>query len=166
VTTPGSAQAAAKPKAQTRSTTDQQTSATTSGSASAAAREPAEKRSEIDTRLQRKVTLRLKGISLADFCSQMQEQTGAALRASRGVADEKVTVIVKEEPARDVMRAVARLFGYLWERSGSGGEYRYVLDQDLKSRLVEEELRNRDLHAALLSVDAEMEKFRPYRELS
>src|SRR5687768_1978930 len=47
---------------------------------------------QADPRLSRKVTLHLKGASLAVLCAQLQEQTGVELRASRGVADEKVTV--------------------------------------------------------------------------
>jgi hypothetical protein len=120
----------------------------------------------VDPRLFRKITLRLKGVSLAAFCAELQTQTGVELRASQGVADEKVTILVREQPARDLMRAVARLFGYFWARSGEPGEYRYELEQDLKSRLVEEELRNRDLHEALLAMDQQMQKYRPYTQLS
>jgi hypothetical protein len=121
---------------------------------------------QTDPRLSRKVTLSLKGASLADFCAQLQAQTGVEMRASRGVADEKVTVFVKEQPARPLMRAVARLFGYFWERRGEAGSLRYELNQDLKSRLVEEELRNRDLHAALLVLDEQMQQYRPYLDMS
>jgi hypothetical protein len=64
------------------------------------------------------------------------------------------------------MRAVARLFGFLWSRSGQEGAYRYELDQDLRSQLIEEEMRNRDQDAALLALDAEMQKYRPYLEMS
>ena len=86
----------------------------------------------------------------------MQEQTGVELRASRGVADEKVTVFVKEQRARDVIgRAVAHLFGYRWSRSGPEGEYRYTLEQDLKSQLAEEELGMANQNAALLALDAQ-----------
>jgi hypothetical protein len=103
---------------------------------------------------------------LSDFCARLQEQTGVELRASRGVADEKVTVFVKEQTARGLMRAVGRLFGYAWVRSGEEGALRYELDQDLKSQLGDEELRSQDAHAALLAMDAQMQKFRPYLNLS
>jgi hypothetical protein len=116
----------------------------------------------VDPRLFRKVTLQLKGGSLDELCAALQSQTGVRIRASRGVQDEKLTVLVKDEPARDVMRAVARLFTFLWSRSGSDPDYEYEVIQTLKSRLEEEELRNRDAHAALLALDAEMEQYRPY----
>jgi hypothetical protein len=132
----------------------------------AAAREYEREAKVVDTRLFRKVTLQEKGVSLTDLCARLQEQTGVDLRASRGVGDEKVTVFVKEQRARDVMRAIAHLFGYLWSRSGAEGEYRYTVEQDLKSQLAEEELRSRDLNAALLALDAEMQKYRPYLDMS
>jgi hypothetical protein len=131
----------------------------------AAARQYEQQAKVVDTRLFRKITLQVKGMSLADFCAQMQEQTGVELRASRIVADEKVTVFVKDERARDVMRAVARLFGYLWTRSGEESAYRYKLDQDMRSQLFEEELRNHDQNAALLALDAEMQKYRPFLDV-
>jgi hypothetical protein len=74
-----------------------------------------------------------------------------------------------------VMRQLSRPFGYVWLRSGrssSHGEgaersgYRYELVQDLRSQLLEEELRNRDRNAALLALDAEVERYRKYLDLS
>lgn len=119
----------------------------------------------VDSRLFRTVTLQLKGASLEELCAELKAQTGVELSAARGVQDEKVTVFVKEQRARDVMRAVARLFGYVWGRTGGEKEYRYELVQDLRGQLEEEELRNRDQNAALLALDAEMEKLRPYLAL-
>src|SRR5260370_28653035 len=45
-------------------------------------------------------------------------------------------------------------------------QYRYELVQDLRSQLLEEELRNRDQNAALLDMDREMNQYRPYLNLS
>lgn len=113
----------------------------------------------VDARLFRKITLKLKGSSLEEFCQAFEKETGVRVRPSRGVSDEQVTVLVDGVAARDVMRAVARLFGYFWSRTGEPGAYRYELFQDLKSQLAEEELRNRDLDAALLAVDAAMQEY-------
>jgi RNA polymerase sigma-70 factor (ECF subfamily) len=44
--------------------------------------------------------------------------------------------------------------------------YRYELVQDLRSQLLEEELRNRDRHAAMVALDREIQQFRPYLDLS
>jgi hypothetical protein len=139
---------------------------TRGGGVTAAVREYERQAKVIDARLFRKVTVELKGAALSELCRELKAQTGVELRAARGVEDEKVTVFVKEQPARDVMRAVARLFGDLWARSGEEGSYRYELVQDLKSQLVEEELRNADLHAALIGLDQEMGIFRPFLDMS
>jgi hypothetical protein len=64
------------------------------------------------------------------------------------------------------MRQLSRPFGYTWLRSGKTGEYRYELVQDLKSQLMEEELRNRDRNAALLALEREIDRYRPYLALS
>jgi hypothetical protein len=51
-------------------------------------------------------------------------------------------------------------------REAGGRGYRYELVQDLKSQLLEEELRNRDRNEALVALDAEIERYRPYLGLS
>ena len=131
----------------------------------AAEKEYAEQAKVVDTRLFRKVTLRLKAASLAEFCTEMKTQTGVELRPARGLDEEKVTALVKGQRARDVMRAVSRLFGYYWGRTGTADNFQYDLEQDLRSQLAEEELRNRDANAALLAMDTEMQKYRPYLSL-
>src|SRR5262249_16697198 len=56
--------------------------------------------------------------------------------------------------------------GYTWLRGGKQGEYRYELVQDLRSQLLEEELRNRDRNEAVLALDREMQCYRKYLDLS
>jgi hypothetical protein len=141
--------------------------AAASGQAVAAAVEGYKREAAVvDARLFRKVTLQLKGVALEELCAALQAQTGVDLRAARGVSDEKVTVFVKERPAREVMRAIVQLFGYTWLRSKKEDRYRYELAQDLRSQLAEEELRNRDTSAALLELDRQMETYRPYLAMS
>jgi hypothetical protein len=129
----------------------------------------------VDSRLFQKVALQAKGVSFDDFCRELAKQSGIRIEAGRGVADEKVTAFVKERPLRQIMRQVSHLFGYTWLRSGlpspSGGgagarSYRYELAQDLKSQLLEEELRNRDRNEALIAMDQQMQALRPYLDLS
>jgi len=138
----------------------------------------------IDDRLTRKVTLALKGTPLSDLCQQLRSETGIQLTAGPSVTDEKVTLFCEKLPLRDVMRQLSRPFGYTWLRSGRGtrraaeaaregeaaragrGEYRYELVQDLRSQLLEEELRNRDRNAALLALERELQRYRPFLDLS
>src|SRR5713226_8044083 len=135
----------------------------------------------VDSRLTQKVTCAFKGMALSDLCDQLRADTGIQLTAGPSVADEKVTVFCEKLPLRDVMRQLSRPFGYTWLRSrtvdgrrqtavGSpetvrpqdgppstvyrlpSTDYRYELVQDLRSQLLEEELRNRDRDAALLAL--------------
>jgi RNA polymerase sigma-70 factor, ECF subfamily len=145
----------------------------------------------IDSRLTQKVTCAFKGTALSDLCEKLKSDTGIHLAAGPSVADEKVTLFCQKLPLRDVMRQLSRPFGYTWLRSkrasgvggrGSGTDdpsptpdprpptpqpgYRYELVQDLRSQLLEEELRNRDRNAALLALEQEIERYRPYLDLS
>jgi hypothetical protein len=112
------------------------------------------------------VTLAFKGTALSDVCEAVQKETGIHLVAGNSVADEKVTLFCEKLPLREVMRQLSRPFGYTWLRSGTADEYRYELAQDLRSQLLEEELRNRDRNAALLALEKEIERYRPYLDLS
>src|SRR5438128_6816877 len=111
----------------------------------------------VDPRLTEKVTCAFKATALADLCEKLKSDTGIQLTAGPSVADEKVTLFCEKLPLREVMRQLSRSFGYTWLRSGKPGEYRYELVQDLRSQLLEEELRNRDQHASLLSLARAME---------
>src|SRR5262249_30311521 len=86
--------------------------------------------------------------------------------AGNSVADEKVTLFCAKTPLREVMRQLSRPFGYTWIRSGKTGEYHYELVQDLRSQLLEEELRNRDRNAALVALEKELSRYRAYLDLS
>jgi hypothetical protein len=120
----------------------------------------------VDPRLIREVNLQQKASALSDLCERLRADTGIQLTAGSSVADEKVTLFCEKQPLRDVMRQLSRPFGYTWLRSGKTGEYKYELVQDLRSQLLEEELRNRDRNAALLAVEREMQRYRPYLDLS
>jgi RNA polymerase sigma-70 factor (ECF subfamily) len=120
----------------------------------------------IDSRLTQKVICAFKGTALSDLCEKLKSDTGIHLVAGPSVADEKVTLFCEKLPLREVMRQLSRPFGYTWLRSGTPGQYRYELVQDLRSQLLEEELRSRDRHAALLALEQELEKYRPYLQLT
>jgi RNA polymerase sigma-70 factor, ECF subfamily len=120
----------------------------------------------VDGRLTQKVKLAFKGMALSDLCAHLRTEIGVHVTAGASVADEKVTLFCKAMPLREVMRQLSRPFGYTWVRSGKTGEYRYELTQDLRSQLLEEELRNRDRNEALLALEREIERYRPYLGLS
>jgi RNA polymerase sigma-70 factor, ECF subfamily len=127
---------------------------------------PEAEKDVVDSRLMQKATLAFKGTALSDVCEHLRAETSVHVAAGASVADEKVTLFCEKLPLREVMRQLSRPFGYTWLRSGKTGEYRYELVQDLRSQLLEEELRNRDRNAALLSLEREVETYRPYLDLS
>src|SRR5207247_3545244 len=118
------------------------------------------------SRLTQKVTCAFKGTALADLCEALKQETGIHLAAGNSVADEKVTLFCEKTPLREVMRQLSRPFGYTWLRSGTPGQYRYALAQDLRSQLAEQELRNRDRDQALLALEREVDRYRPYLRFS
>jgi hypothetical protein len=120
----------------------------------------------VDARLQRKVHLASKGMAFTDLCALLSEQTGIEITANRRVADDKITAFCEDLPIRDLMRQVSRVFGFTWGRVGQENAYRYELVQDLRSQLLEEELRNRDRNEAMLALDREMQRFQKYLGLS
>src|SRR5205814_3729156 len=120
----------------------------------------------VDSRLAHEVTCAFKATALSDLCEKLKADTGIDLRAGNSVADEKVTVFCEKTPLREVMRQLSRPFGYTWLRSGTPGQYRYELEQDLRSQLQEEELRNRDRDEALLDLQREIDRYWPYLSLS
>jgi RNA polymerase sigma-70 factor, ECF subfamily len=120
----------------------------------------------VDGRLVQKVSLGLKGMALSDVCAHLKAETGVSVVAGNSVADEKVTLFCQKLPLREVMRQLSRPFGYAWVRSGSPGAYRYELVQDLRSQLLEEELRNRDRNEALLALERDLQRYRPYLGLT
>jgi hypothetical protein len=115
----------------------------------------------VDARLSRNVTVAQKETALSDLCDHLREETGIRLAAGSSVADEKVTLFCKAMPLRDVMRQLSRPFGYTWIRSGKAGDHRYELVQDLRSQLLEEELRNRDRSESLLALERDLQRYAP-----
>lgn len=125
-----------------------------------------QERAIVDARLQRKVSLGVKRIALGDLCDRLTKETGIDFSATRGVADDKVTIFCRERPLRDLMRSLSDLLNFTWERTGEEGNYTYRLKQPLRAQLLEEELRNRDRNEALLALDREMERYQNFRGLS
>jgi RNA polymerase sigma factor (sigma-70 family) len=82
---------------------------------------------------------------------------------------------IAQIPLRDLMRQLSRPFGYTWIRSGEpraesrergAAAYRYELVQDMRSQLLEEELRDRDRNAAWLALEEEMQRYQPLLDLA
>jgi hypothetical protein len=118
-----------------------------------------------DPRLDQKTTLKLQKAPLSEVTAALGRAAGVTLQVTPDTADEPALVHVTDQPAREVMRQLARHFGYRWSRSGQAGEYRYELYQDLNARQAEEALRRQDRVRALRALQADLPKRRElYRE--
>jgi hypothetical protein len=120
----------------------------------------------IDARLVRKVSVQAKGISFFDLCERLRRESGVRVTANRCVADDKITLYCHPRPLRDLMRQISRHFGFTWIRKGDEGNYEYELTQTVRSKLLEEGMRERDEEAMLLAIDRAMEPYRPFSGLS
>jgi hypothetical protein len=98
----------------------------------------------IDPRLSHEVDLAEKATALSDLCDALRRETGIHLTARSSVADERVTIFCRSMPLREGApprsggpRQLSRPFGYSWARTRREKEYRYELEQDLRSQLLE-----------------------------
>jgi hypothetical protein len=126
----------------------------------------AQEKAVVDPRLVRTVTLAVKGGSFAELCDRLTSETGITFTADRRVADDNVTIFCTRRPLRDIMREIGRHFSFTWRRNGTEGAYSYELTQTLNAQLLEETLRQKDRDEMLLSLDRQMEWFRPYRGMT
>jgi anti-sigma factor RsiW len=120
----------------------------------------------IDTRLVRRVSMQAKGISFFDLCERLRRESGVRVTANRSVADDKITIFCHPRPLRDLMRQISRHFGFNWVRKGEEGSYEYELTQTLRSKLLEEGMREQDQEQMLLAIDQAMEPYRKFSGLS
>jgi hypothetical protein len=117
-----------------------------------------------DERLFRKVDTEMKGGDLKELADLLTRKTGVRFYVSPDLADLKLSVFVKDLPARDLMRQIVRLFNLEWRRRGEEGRYTYELIQTLKQKLAEEELQRQDTDQMLLNVVDEMEPYLQYKD--
>lgn len=103
----------------------------------------------VDGRLVQNVSLLLKHVSMDELCRELERQAGVHIAAGRNVRDDNVTIFIKKRPLRDVMREISRVFGFVWERDGEEGAYRYKLRQDTASEIAEGQLRDNDISQAI-----------------
>ncbi len=90
-----------------------------------------------DRRLLAKVDLVEKDRPLRDLLPALGNRLGIRLKVSRTLADDKLTVLVKQHPARDLMQHLAEQVEGEWRPSGSG----YLLARSEAGRLRQERLR-------------------------
>jgi hypothetical protein len=97
-----------------------------------------------DARLDQKVSVTAWAEPLEDLLAQLSRQTNVQLLFEGcDVGDQRVHVILNDQPLRRVQTLLAEDLDLYWRRERKGAAYRYVIFQDLRSRKQEAELRSR-----------------------
>lgn len=99
-----------------------------------------------DPRLDKKVSLEVNHAKLEDVVKQLSDQSGVVIKAGSGkldwrVKERRVTIQAKDVRLRTLLDEISELLGYHVSRSGKEGEWTYLYWQDLKSRILEREIR-------------------------
>jgi hypothetical protein len=97
-----------------------------------------------DKRLDQRVSLTTWAEPVEEVLARLSAESGVSLRCEgREVADQRVSVVLREQPLRRVQALLAETLGLYWRRERKAPEYRYLLFQDVKSRQEEERLLGR-----------------------
>jgi len=72
-----------------------------------------------EPKLSKTITLSLRAASLKEVLASVEKATGMHLLVQREIAEDKATVWVKDQPAREVLRALAHCFNLCWSPSPS-----------------------------------------------
>ncbi len=120
----------------------------------------------VDARLVRTMTLAIKARPFSQLCEQLTKETGITFTANPRVADDEVTLYCTARPLREIMRQLAKHFGFEWRRTGQEPQFSYELTQSLSRQLLEESLRQQDRDAMLVKIEEEVRGFQKLLELS
>jgi hypothetical protein len=92
-----------------------------------------------DPRLDQTIRLTDWSEPLEDLLARLSAKTGVQLAfEGREVGDQRVNVVLKDQPLRRVLLLLADTLDLYWRRERKDGAYRYALFQDLRSRMAEE----------------------------
>jgi len=72
-----------------------------------------------EPKMSKTITLSLRAASLKEVLASVEKATGMHLLVQREIAEDKATVWVKDQPAREVLRALAHCFNLCWSPSPS-----------------------------------------------
>lgn len=97
--------------------------------------------------LEKTITLSMRAASLREVLDKVEAQTGVKLRPERDIAEDKATICVKDKPARDVLRAIAKCFNLGWAETEVGGAMCLTLYMDKESRKAMDQRMNDDYAA-------------------
>jgi hypothetical protein len=97
-----------------------------------------------DSRLSQRVSITAWAEPLEDVLAQLSRETGVTLAfEGHDLGDQRVNVLLKEQPLERVQALLAETLDLYWRRDRKAPVYRYVLFQDVRSRKQEKEILSR-----------------------
>ncbi len=118
---------------------------------------------DYEAKLDKEVTLRLRAAALKEVLAEIDKVTGVHLLVDREVAADKATVCVKDQPAREVLRALAHCFNLGWSASPRGADRPYLrlwMDRDYVDAMSAREFQ--DYLSIVGQYDKELKATAPY----
>lgn len=100
---------------------------------------------EYEAKLDKPITLCLRAATLKEVLAEVEKATGMHLLVDRPVAEDKATVWVKDQPAREVLRALAHCFNLGWSASPRTAEKPYLrlwMDKDYVTALADRDYQD------------------------
>ena len=111
-----------------------------------------------DARLDKPVTLAVKGEALADILPLIEKQTGVRLKVAHDIADQKATIFVDDKPLKEVMAGLKTVFGFTWSYSDFKGKRSYSLSMPVKLRREREDWHKKAVDKAWPEFEAEVKR--------
>ena len=111
-----------------------------------------------DTRLDKPVTLAVKGEALVDILPMIEKQTGARLKIAHEIEDQKAAIFVDDKPLKEIMAGLTTVFGFTWSYSDFGGERSYSLSMPIKLRRQRENWRKQAIEKAWPEFEKEIKR--------
>lgn len=112
--------------------------------------------------LSKPITLTMRAAALKEVLAKIQELTGAQLRPSRDVAEDKATIRVKDRPAREVLGELAKCFDLCWSSKDQDGKPYLYLWMDRRSLQNMEQRTYEDYVAIFQQFDSQMQTTATY----
>ena len=111
-----------------------------------------------DARLDKPVTLAIKGAALSDIMPIIEKQTGARLKVAHDIADQKATIFVDDKPLKEIMTGLQTVFQYAWSYTDFKGKRSYSLSMPGKLRREREGWEKKAVDKAWQEFETEMKR--------
>lgn len=132
---------------------------------------------DYEPKLDKAITLSLRAAPLKEVLVEVEKATGMHLLVQREISEDKATVWVKDQPAREVLRALAHCFNLGWSPSPRTADKPYLrlwMDRDYLTSMADRDRQDqvsimeqwdKELKASSTYLQAGATPYEPPREL-